>query len=255
MFEKGKIYKVKVEAAPGEVGFGRATIVERLGEKICIQLKTSRAANKQLSKGTRIWFVNDTAENIFNGMWASTVIGAQIVAGKTSMVCSAPRLEAFLQRRRTPRAVIDAPAVIELEGDKEWQLRSQDISSSGIALVTGGVVPEKVEVGQNITFTLKAATGDITAVARVIRIDSNWLANKTIIGLEYLEMDDESSEALNNLLNLLGLTSGATDPGSDPGQTKLFGWKGERRGEREDKTLVKGQTTEGLRNAENSELD
>ncbi len=128
VFQKSKAYKVKVEAAPGEVGFGRATIVDKMGEKILVQLKTSREANKVLPKGTRMWFVNESSENSFNGMWATSVLGAQLFSGRTALICSAPRLEALLQRRRTPRAALDVNATIRLEGDEtSVHLRTQDI--------------------------------------------------------------------------------------------------------------------------------
>lgn len=42
MFESGKVYKVKIETTPGEVGFGRATIVEKTGNRFTIQLRTSK---------------------------------------------------------------------------------------------------------------------------------------------------------------------------------------------------------------------
>ncbi|HEY9785175.1 MAG TPA: PilZ domain-containing protein, partial [Candidatus Obscuribacterales bacterium] len=180
----------------------------------------------------------------FNGMWSSTVIGAQIVDGKTAMVCNPPRLEAFLQRRRTPRAILDVPVNLHLEKEDsaDFPLRSQDISSSGIALVTPGQMPEAAEVGESVKLTIAAPSGQISATARVIRIDHNWLANKTVMGLEFTDMDDESAETLIKLLDLLGCGANVqSEETAVSGNSKLFGWKGTQRGERDDKSFVRGQ--------------
>lgn len=239
MFQKGKAYKVKVEAAPGEVGFGRATIVDKIGEKILVQLKTSREANKVLPKGTRMWFVNESSENSFNGMWATSVLGAQLFSGRTALVCSAPRLEALLQRRRTPRAALDVNASLRPEGDESiFHLRTQDISSSGIALVSQIDLPERVEVGESVIVNIEAKTGKIEATCRVIRIEKNWLANKTVLGVEMTYMDDDSSEILMKLLDLLGLDN-RPEQETAVATSKLFGWKGEHRGEREDRSFIR----------------
>ncbi|HIA53643.1 MAG TPA: PilZ domain-containing protein [Candidatus Melainabacteria bacterium] len=239
MFQKGKAYKVKVEASPGEVGFGRATIVDKIGEKILVQLKTSREANKVLPKGTRLWFVNESSENSFNGMWATSVLGAQLFSGRTALICSAPRLEALLQRRRTPRASLDVNASIRLEGDKSnFHIRTQDISSSGIALVSQIDLPANIDVGKNIVVNIEAKTGRIQTTCRVIRIEKNWLANKTVLGVEMIDMDDDSSENLMNLLKLLGLDD-KPEVEKQPTTGKLFGWKGEQRGEKEDRSFIK----------------
>lgn len=239
MFQKGKTYKVKVEASPGEVGFGRATIVDKIGEKILVQLKTSREANKVVPKGTRMWFVNESAENSFNGMWATSVLGAQLFSGRTALVCSAPRLEALLQRRRTPRAALDVNATIHKEGEEErFNLRTQDISSSGIAFLSQNDLPAYVEVGENIIVNIETKTGGINATCRVIRIKKDWLANKTVLGVEMTDMDDDASENLMKLLALLGL-EGKTEEETVATTGKLFGWKGEHRGEREDRSFIK----------------
>lgn len=239
VFQKGKAYKVKVEAAPGEVGFGRATIVDKIGEKILIQLKTSREANKVLPKGTRMWFVNESSENSFNGMWATSVLGAQLFSGRTALVCSAPRLEALLQRRRTPRAALDVNATVRLENEEGvFHLRTQDISSSGIAFISQMDLPEKFSVGESIVVNVETKTGRIDAVCRVIRTERNWLANKTVMGVEMTDMDDDSSERLMNLLSLLGLDNKPEEEAAKPA-SKLFGWKGEHRGQREDRSFIR----------------
>ena len=102
MFEIGKTYKVKVEISPGETGFGRATIVQKVGTQVYIQLRTSKSALGMLAKGARIWFVSDAPDVTFNGLWSSTIIGSQLVAGKTAFVCGAPKLEPLLQDGALP---------------------------------------------------------------------------------------------------------------------------------------------------------
>lgn len=243
MFEKGKVYKVKVESVPGEAGFGRATIVDRIGSQLCVQLKTSREANKVLPKGTRIWFVSDSPTNTFNGMWSSSVIGAQIAGGRTVMVCATPRLEALLQRRRTPRVVMDA-AVRMSCGENEHkhftECRSQDISRSGIALETPSDLPPGVEVGNTVALEIHSPHGEINARGRVIRVDKNWLANKNNVGLEFVEISPENKEALEKLLILLGSKTKSEDNEEESVVSGLFGWMGGR--DKQDTSLVKGSS-------------
>lgn len=247
MFEKGKVYKVKVESIPGEAGFGRATIVDRIGSQLCVQLKTSREANKVLPKGTRIWFVSDSPTNTFNGMWSSSVIGAQIAGGRTVMVCATPRLEALLQRRRTPRVVMEAPVKMFC-GDNDHKpstdCRSQDISRSGIALETPSDLPQGVEVGTTVALAIQSPHGDINARGRIIRIDKNWLANKNILGLEFVEISPENKEALEKLLILLGSKAKKDDNEEDSVVSGLFGWMGGR--DKEDTSLVKGASVDNV---------
>lgn len=206
MFEAGKVYKVKVEAAPGEVGFGRATILDKSGNQICIQLRTSKDANKILPKGTRIWFVSDAPDISFNGMWSSNVIGTQMMSGKSVMICGTPKLEPLLQRRRTPRVALDVPVKLWTEGDEDLNCdtRSKDISRSGIALETAKSVPLEVNPGNHIKIVVESTVGDIKGTARVIRVDRNWLANKNIVGLEFTELTEEAVALLDKLLVLLG---------------------------------------------------
>jgi c-di-GMP-binding flagellar brake protein YcgR len=204
MFESGRVYKVKIESSPGEIGFARATILDKAGNQLCIQIKTSKESNKILPKGTRIWFVSDSTDNTFNGLWSSAVVGAQISGGKTSLLCSAPKLEPLLQRRRTPRVNLDVPVrVSSLNGDTvSSEIRSVDISRSGIALETSQTLPDNV--GQELAIVVEASVGEIPAVCRVIRIEKNWLAHKSVIGLEFTELTDDAVATLDNLLVLLG---------------------------------------------------
>ena len=204
MFEAGRVYKVKIESSPGEIGFGRATVIEKAGNQLCIQIKTSKEANKSFPKGTRIWFVSDSTDSTFNGLWSSSVVGAQIAGGKTSLLCSAPKLDPLLQRRRTPRVNLDVPVRISsVTGDSiTADVRSVDISRSGIALETSRALPDNV--GNELAIVVDSSVGEIPALCRVIRIEKNWLANKSVIGLEFTELSDDAVSTLDNLLVLLG---------------------------------------------------
>jgi len=126
-----------------------------------------------------------------------------------------------------------------MEGDeKSFHLRTQDISSSGIALVSQIDLPAAVDVGESIVVSIDAKTGKIEATCRVIRIEKNWLANKTVLGVEMTDMDDDSSETLMKLLNLLGLDN-KPEAETQAVTSKLFGWKGEQRGEKEDRSFIR----------------
>ncbi len=204
MFEAGKVYKVKVEASPGEIGFGRATIIEKTGNHLCIQIRTSKETNKVLPKGTRIWFVSDSTDNTFNGLWSSSVIGAQHTGGKTGMLCSTPKLDPVVQRRRQPRVMVDAPVrMSSSEGQRLGsEIRTKDISRSGVALETLQALPD--DIGLSVDIVVESTVGEIPATSRVIRVERNWLANKTVIGLEFTDMEPEAIATLDKLLTLLG---------------------------------------------------
>lgn len=215
MFEAGKTYKVKVEISPGEVGFGRATILEKSGNQLCIQIRTSKETNKVLAKGTRIWFVSDTTDNASYGLWSSSVLGAQLSGGKTSMVCSTPKLEPVMQRRRTPRVTVSAPVKMSSVNGQQLgsDIRTKDISRSGVALETTQPLPE--DIGHDVHIIVEATVGDIPAACRVIRIERNWLANKSVIGLEFTELRPEAVATLDKLLVLLGGKPRHADNASD----------------------------------------
>lgn len=204
MFEAGKVYKVKVEVSPGETGFGRATIIEKTTSQLCIQIRTSKEANKVLPKGTRIWFVSDSTDSTFNGLWASSVIGAQHTGGKTSMLCSPPKLDPVVQRRRQPRVVVDVPVRMSSSDGQRIgsEIRTKDISRSGVALETLQPLPD--DIGLSVDIVIETSVGEIPLTCRVIRVERNWLANKTVIGLEFINTTKEAVETLDKLLLLLG---------------------------------------------------
>lgn len=220
MFEAGKVYKVKVEVAPGEIGFGRATIVEKTGNQLCIQIRTSKEPNKILPKGTRIWFVSDSTDNSFNGLWSSSVVGAQHTGGKTGMLCSTPKLDPVIQRRRQPRVVVDAPVrMSSADGQRLGsEIRTKDISRSGVALETLQPLPD--DIGLSVDIVVESNVGEIAATSRVIRVERNWLANKTVIGLEFTDIKPDAVATLDKLLVLLGGKTRNAEAGGDESDDK-----------------------------------
>lgn len=206
MFQPGQILKVKVENNPGEYGFGRATIVDRVGKNILVQIKTSRDSNKQLSKGTKLWFVNDSPRLTFNGMWGTNVVGSQIVKGRTCLVCSSPKLEPVSQKRKLSRVSVNMPVTISLmiEGKEKLQFRTVDLCKSGSAVETSRIEPDSLDVGKEIGTVLHTDMGDVNLTARIIRVEQNWLQNKTTIALEFIALSKESSDILDQLLVKLG---------------------------------------------------
>lgn len=206
MFQPGQILKVKVEQSPGEYGYGRATIVDRAGKNILVQIKTSKDSNKILSRGTKIWFVNDSPRLTFNGLWSSSVVGKEIVKGRTVLVCAQPKLEPLSQRRKSNRVNVDVPVTISLdiEGKEKLEFRTRDLCKSGSAIETSRLDGSNLEVGKELKCVLHTDLGDVSLKARVIRVEENWLAKKTSLGLEFIALSKESSDTLDKLLVKLG---------------------------------------------------
>lgn len=206
MFQPGQILKVKVETKPGEFGFGRATIVDRSGKNILVLVKTSKGGNQQLSKGTNLWFVNDSPRLTFNGMWASQVVGSQIVKGKTVLVCTSPKLEPLAQKRALKRVSVNLPVTISFdnEGEEKHDFRTIDLCKSGSSIEASNLEPEVIDVGKELGATLHTEDGEVSIKARVIRIEQNWLQKKTSVALEFIALSKESSDRLDKLLVKLG---------------------------------------------------
>jgi c-di-GMP-binding flagellar brake protein YcgR len=205
MFDPGKSYKVKVETANGEIGFGRATVIDRESGKLLVQLKTSRETNQVMPRGTRFWFVGDSAGNVFNGLWATSVVGAKIVSGKTVMECRQPKFEQLVQKRSHRRYPITCPVdYVGLPGHGiEYSLNARNISSSGLGLETSEPKPREFMSGEKVTVLVHSECGDIAVECSVTRTQFNWLANKCLIGLQFEEMSETSHNVLAKLLELL----------------------------------------------------
>lgn len=226
MFQPGKIYKVKVETAPGAVGFGRATVVHRSGTQILIQLRTSKGLNTVLPKGTRIWFVNDSPSISFNGLWSSTVVGTHTKGDETLSICATPRLEPLLQRRRTPRANLDVPVQVLDENEQkfDFEVHSIDISRSGIAIESEDQLFAQVQPGHEVNLVVQSNIGDIALPARVIRVQSNWLTQKHTAGLEFTKVSPAVGDLLEKLLTLLGAKPRKSDLPIATSQGGLSDW-------------------------------
>ena len=200
MFEAGKVYKVKVESKPGQAGFGRATVVERKGNQLTILVRTSKGLDASLPKGTKVWFVSDSTES-FSGLWGSSVVATRTVSGQAFMVCSPPKLEPLYQRRRTPRVALDLPVQVYVSDNQTlFDVRSRDISRSGIAIESAPLLSDSLSAGDSIKIVVLSSFGEIPLTARIIRVEKNWLANKTIVGLEYTEISEEAVAILDRLL-------------------------------------------------------
>lgn len=205
MFHPGNVLKVKVEIAPGEVGFGRATVIDRVGSQILIQIKTTKESNKAFEKGTKLWFVSDTTTSTFNGMWASSVIEQRLVGGRKAMLCSAPKLEPIVQRRGQSRAKLDVAVKLKLADCEEpIDFRSVDICQSGMSVVSSSTLSTSIDAGDMVGILVATPQGEFFSSARVVRVELNWLVNKVEIGVEFMEMQKDAEEILDKILVVLG---------------------------------------------------
>ena len=132
-------------------------------------------------------------------------------------------------------------------------LRSVDISRSGIALEATGDLRSDIEPGTQLRLAIESLQGQINAVARVIRVDKNWLANKTVIGLEFTELEPQAVSTLDKVLVLLGgkprneASSGESSQavtGKEKNKPGLSGWMKGGQGERKSSRFVGNQSQE-----------
>lgn len=200
MFEVGKVFKVRVETEPGKAALGHATVIEKAGGQLCIQIKSSKSTPIMLPQGSKIWFVSDSSDSTYNGLWASTITATR----KSNMLCSVPKLEPPMARRRAPRVDISLPVrMTSAKGTPIGSdIRSRDISRSGIGLEASGAFPESLD--EEVKIVIETSAGEIEAACKVIRIDRNWLANKTLIGLEFTQLEPEVIGKIDKVLILLG---------------------------------------------------
>jgi c-di-GMP-binding flagellar brake protein YcgR len=209
LFDPGKILKVKVEVAPGDFGYGRATIIDRLGSQILIQVKTAKETNKVLPKGTRLWFTNDSPKVTFNGMWASTVVGTQLVQGKTMLVCAGPKHEPLAQKRSWPRVAIELPVKLtrpscEDRKEQHFQGATADLSRSGLTLELTEDPSHNFKSGEEVSLVIHSKVLDIAVCAHIIRVDRQWIAKKTVLGLEFINLEPPGQGELDRVLVPLG---------------------------------------------------
>lgn len=207
MLQAGKTYKVKVELNSGEVGYGRVVVLSKEGSKFLIQLSTSKQSNQVLPKGTKLSFVSDSMSNPFNGVWTTQVSAARIHSGKTVMECGSPRFESLAQKRKSQRLSCNCPVSARTDAGIEidYELIANNISKTGIGLEAQRQDVSEFQVGKQVDLIIASQAGDIAVTSRVVRSQYNWLANRTVIGLEFTQLDDTAAETLTAFLQKLGL--------------------------------------------------
>lgn len=228
MFRPGKVLKVKVELSPDVVGFGRATIVESEGSRIFLQLRTSKGEKRNLPKGTKVWFVSDSAESPFNGLWSTTIVNSKMIGGKTALECTRPKFEAAVQRRKHRRVAVSCP--VRVHGDKfdRLHITTRNVSRSGIGLEANDDCTDDFPSGHHFDLNIDSPIGPIQATARVIQARYNWLANRTDVGLEFVKVEQDAVLTLDRLLVAIGGQPRFAPEGKEgrstgaPGQ--LSGW-------------------------------
>ncbi|MBU6452190.1 MAG: PilZ domain-containing protein [Cyanobacteria bacterium REEB67] len=206
MFIPGKILKVKVEEGPGSFLYGRATIVDRQGSQLLIQIKTAKESNKILPKGTRLWFTNDSPSITFNGMWLASVVGTQALQGRTMLLCSTPRHEPLEQKRSWPRVAVELPVRMSRPAlsARLYECTTIDLSRSGMTLEFCEDQAEPFEAGQEVALVLRSLRLDVAVAARIIRVDRHWIANKAVLGLEFVNLQGAAQQELDQVLVPLG---------------------------------------------------
>jgi len=205
MFRAGKVLKVKVELSPEITGFGRATIVEVEAGRIYLQLKTSKGQKRTLPKGTKVWFVSDSLENPFNGLWSTSVIGQKLVHGKTVMECTRPKFEAKVQKRKQRRVALNCPVRVEGEAWQELNgVITKNVSRSGLGFEVHDDCADDFESNHHIDIVIESPVGEIAVTARIVQSRYNWLANRTDVGVEFIKVSKEAQDSLDRLLLSLG---------------------------------------------------
>jgi undecaprenyl-diphosphatase len=103
------------------------------------------------------------------------------------------------------------------ESGNHIDFRSRDISRSGIAIETPDAAESlgDIEVGSHVNLFIESKLGEIETVSRVIRIENNWLANKTVVGLEFSKIEKHGAKTLDKLLVLLGGKPRGADDSDD----------------------------------------
>lgn len=228
MFRRGKVLKVKVELSPEVVGFGRATILEAEAGRLLLQLKTSRGGERRsLPKGTRVFFVSDSPDNPFNGLWSTTILNTKLIGGKTALECARPKFEAVVQRRKHKRITVNFPVRIQGEQFEALEVNTRNVSRSGAGIEVAEDCVEVLKVGHHVDFVIETTFGPISVKGRVIQSRYNWLANKTDVGFEFVKVSNEANKTLEHLLHSLGSSARIAPEGKEKGTAgggQLSGW-------------------------------
>jgi adenylate cyclase len=137
--------------------------------------------------------ISESTHEYVKGMFMTRELGAVTVKGKTQPV----KIFAVLATdiRRHPRAALDAGATITLAGiDQTWQVRTRDISESGIALVG---VPDDVDKGTIIEIRLDGGglPKPITASGMVV-----WKRGDEA-GVSFTEVSDDAAPVVSGYVS------------------------------------------------------
>lgn len=247
MLETNSVYKVKFEVAPGEFDFGRATIVSKSGSNLFLQIKTSQSTNKSLPQGTKVWFVQDTGVTGFAGLWASSVSKSQMIKGQKVLVCSLPKLKPLKQRRKVNRVEVKLPVVVTTDDTnaRPRHFNTMDLCRSGSKLETKLVQNLGMETGQQVKCEFQLPDGVLKIKAQIIRVESNWLSNKSLIALQFIALSKESSDRLDKFLVKLGGQPRTGEKGDKAPALKggLNTWSAQVKEKKSQSNLVKPKTT------------
>lgn len=210
MFQKGQVYKAKVEVSEDLVGFGRATVVAVDARGISLQIKSSKGEQLKIQAGAKIWLVASTLNTKFSGLWYTEVRGLKLDKGVPTMECRLPRFEQSSQKRHQSRTQVNA--ALEIEGD-EWKdlagkLVTRNISRLGLGFsVPASDLRERFKADDVITLSFKVGDIVVKNKHRIVNTRFNWLLNRTDVGAEIIDMDAETLENLERVLLLLSTKS------------------------------------------------
>jgi hypothetical protein len=239
MFKSGDIHKVKVELPDGDSGFGRAKVVQVEGSRFWVQLNSSGALSKQYPSGTHLRFVNDRADDRFNGMWSTTIVGERIVEGHTAFECTSPKFTPVVEQRKHPRITFTSPVWLSIDQGGVIEVTAKDISRGGICLEAKEDDFEHLQLNSQVHITIQNSIGDIAVICRVARKTSNWLMNTCEIGLEFGQIPEVDKQNLINLLTSLGYTETAQGQAQALSESqKLAGLSNFLKGNTGDKSLI-----------------
>lgn len=227
MFRRGKVLKVKVELSPEVIGFGRATILESEPGRIFLQLKTSKGERRNLPKGTRVWFVSDSADNPFNGLWSTTILSSRNIGGKTALECARPKFEAVVQRRRHKRIQVSCAVRFQGAPFENIDATTRNLSRSGVGIEITDDCVDVLKTGHLVDFIIDSPFGPIAVKGRVIQPRYNWLANRTDVGIEFVKVPQEAYQTLDRLLLSLAGQARVAPEGKEKGTARagqLSGW-------------------------------
>jgi len=249
MLEANSSYKIKFEIAPGEFDFGRATILSKTASQVFLQIKTGQSLNKILPAGTKLWFVQETGISGFAGLWASSVLSSQLVKGKKVLVCGLPKLKPLKQRRKVNRVEVKLPVSVTTDDTnaKSRVFQTVDLCRSGSKIECKLIQNLGLEPGQMVKSEFEMPDGMLKIKAQIIRLESNWLANKSIIALQFIALSKESSDKLDKFLVKLGGQPGVDKSKSKDAQaapkTGLNSWSAQIKGKKTLAPVAKTRTT------------